>query len=114
MTPSLGPVPTLDQIAEDPAKAATLPTDVARSLWVRGHIALGALAPYVAMPADQQEAAEVDRLLDIEQATEKLSVTKDWLYRHAAKLPFTVRLSPGKVRFSLRGIEKYIRQRQGR
>ncbi len=55
-----------------------------------------------------------DKLLTVEEAAEKLSVTVDWLYRHAARLPFTVRPGPRQLRFSLRGIERYIRQRQGR
>ena len=55
-----------------------------------------------------------DRLLAVEEAAEKLGVPNDWLYRHAKKLPFTVRLGPRHLRFSARGIERYIRQRQGR
>ncbi len=55
-----------------------------------------------------------DRLLAVEGAAEKLGVPNDWLYRRAKKLPFTVRLGPRHLRFSARGIERYIRRRQGR
>ena len=108
-----GALPTLDDLASNPSKAAMLPPDVARSLWVRGHVALGALAPVIATtPSPIAGTAEEERLLTVDDAAVKLGVTRDWLYRRAKSLPFTVRPSPGKVRFSLRGIEKYIRQRQ--
>lgn len=58
--------------------------------------------------------SEEDRLLTVDEAATKLGVSKDWLYRRAKKLPFTVFQSPRMVRFSIRGIERYIRQRQGR
>ncbi len=59
-------------------------------------------------------AADGDQLLTVEEAAQKLGVPKDWVYRRAKKLPFTVRLSPRHLRFSLRGIEGFIRQRRGR
>ena len=37
-----------------------------------------------------------------------LSVSPDWLYRNARKLPFTRRLGPKMLRFSHLGIEKWI------
>ena len=51
-----------------------------------------------------------DQLLSIEQAMERLSVTKDWLRRHPG-LPFVKHLSPGVVRFSGKGIEKWLATR---
>src|SRR5438552_4122196 len=54
-----------------------------------------------------------DRLLDVEQATQKLGTSRDWLYRHAKKLPFAVR-NGRQLRFSERGIERYIKLRAGR
>jgi predicted DNA-binding transcriptional regulator AlpA len=56
-------------------------------------------------------AAEVDRLLTVVEAAEKLCMTKDYLYRTAKKLPFTVRTGRKQLRFSLLGIERYIKQR---
>lgn len=53
-----------------------------------------------------------DKLLTVTEAADKLSLTTDYLYRHARELPFTVRTGR-HVRFSLVGIERYIRQRQG-
>jgi len=49
-----------------------------------------------------------DELLTVGQAAATLSVTTDWLYRHAKKLPFTVRPGAGQVRFSRVGIQDYV------
>lgn len=54
-----------------------------------------------------------DRRLNVEEAAAKLGTSKDWLYRHAGTLPFTVRIGRG-VGFSEAGIERYLRQRSGR
>lgn len=53
-----------------------------------------------------------DRLLAVQEAAEILSVTTDWLYRHADEFRFTVRPGPGQVRFSHRGIQDYLRKEQ--
>jgi len=53
-----------------------------------------------------------DRLLKIDEASERLQMSKDWLYRNWRKLPFTVHLSPRNLRFSIKGIEQYIESMQ--
>ncbi len=60
-----------------------------------------------------REASEGDRLLSVEEAAQMLGLSRDYLYRHAKALPFTVRLG-SRLRFSERGIERYIQKRQGR
>ena len=57
---------------------------------------------------------ETDKLLTINEAAKVLTVSMDWLYRDKrwATLPFTVVLSPRKIRFSLKGIMKYIEEKQ--
>lgn len=67
---------------------------------------LAALCPQVPAP-------EPDRLLEVEEAARRLSVSADTLYRRARDLPFTVRLGH-LVRFSSAGIDRFIRTRQGR
>jgi excisionase family DNA binding protein len=54
-----------------------------------------------------------DSLLDAKQAAERLRTSQDYLYRHAARLPFTVRIGR-RLRFSAQGLDRYIRQRRGR
>jgi len=65
-------------------------------------------------PLPQHARSTDDRLLTVEEASRKLGVTKDYLYRHADHFPFTVRVGPRHVRFSLHGLERYIRQRTTR
>ncbi len=112
---SLTPLPTLDELAAHPERAQELPPEVARDLLLRlaplqEALRLGALHADV---NGQPEALAEERLLTVEEAARMLGCSKDHLYRHAAKYPFTVRLD-SRLRFSARGIERFIRQRQGR
>jgi predicted DNA-binding transcriptional regulator AlpA len=58
-----------------------------------------------------QAAQHEEELLTAEQAAALLSVSTDWMYRHAAGLPFTKRLSRKALRFSKAGL---LRWRAGR
>ena len=49
-----------------------------------------------------------DELLDVAEAAERLGISKDYLYRHHDKFPFTRRMGRG-LRFSALGIEQYIK-----
>ena len=55
---------------------------------------------------------EEDRLLEAAEAAACLSVSEDWVYRHAKKLPFTRKLGPKMLRFSSLGIRKYLATRK--
>ena len=55
---------------------------------------------------------ERDELLTVTEAAARLKTTKDWLYRNWKKLPFTVSLSPRQLRFSAKGIDRYIEEHQ--
>ena len=53
-----------------------------------------------------------DRLLTIDEA-EILNTSKDYLYRNwVLKLPFAVSLSKKQLRFSLKGLLKFIEEKQ--
>ena len=56
----------------------------------------------------QENTSEDFQLLTPDQAAETLGTKKDWLYRHAATLPFVVKLSEGQLRFSRAGIRDFI------
>ncbi len=56
----------------------------------------------------RQDDHESDRLLTAEKAAQMLSVSPDWFYRKARKLPFSRKLGPKMLRFSHLGIEKWI------
>jgi predicted DNA-binding transcriptional regulator AlpA len=62
-----------------------------------------------ALKADVNEG---DRLLDAPEAAKILTVSEDWLYRHAKKLPFTRKLGPKMLRFSSTGIRKFLATRK--
>ena len=70
-------------------------------LWAR----LQASAPH-ATPAPTR-ASGPDRLLTAEEVSDRLGVSKRWVYRKADGLPFTKRLSGGTLRFSERGLERW-------
>lgn len=110
---SLAPVPTLDELAADPTKAAALPPQARQTLALRAVAALAALAVAPAPAIPSPEAPDQERLLDVGEAARRLGVSRDWLYRRASRLPFTVRLGRA-VRVSEAGLARYIRQRQGR
>jgi excisionase family DNA binding protein len=50
-----------------------------------------------------------DELLSVEEASRRLGVSKDFLYRHGNDFPFTRRMGR-KLLFSSLGIEKHIKQ----
>jgi predicted DNA-binding transcriptional regulator AlpA len=52
-----------------------------------------------------------DRLLSASQAAEVLQVSERWLYKHADKLPYAVKLSSSVVRFSHNKIQEEIARR---
>jgi len=62
---------------------------------------------------DLGQSGEHDELLDAKEAARRLGTSPDFLYRNAKTLPFTVRVGH-RLRFPARGIERYIRLRQGR
>ncbi|MBI4489181.1 MAG: helix-turn-helix domain-containing protein [Deltaproteobacteria bacterium] len=59
-----------------------------------------------------RDMCEKDLLLTAHEAAQMLSVSPDWLYRNARKLPFSRKLGPKMLRFSRLGIEKWIAPRK--
>ena len=56
--------------------------------------------------------ADVDRLLDAREAAGILGIEVTALYRK--RWPFRVEVSRGRTRYSLQGIQRFIRSREGR
>lgn len=56
--------------------------------------------------------SRADELLPVEEASRRLGVSKDYLYRHGGDFPFTRRMGR-KLLFSSLGIERYIKQQNG-
>src|ERR1700730_8859738 len=107
-------IPTRDELARDPLRARGLASDALAALAARCAAVQSALAAAQFALVVNGGTTEVtppldgDRLLGIKEAATKLSVTHDYLYR-GKDLPFRVTLAPGQVRFSLKGIERFIR-----
>jgi hypothetical protein len=105
-------VSDLATLLADPARAAEMPVAEVPALLVlvaaeqaRLAAVQGALA--ARLTAGQSNGTSEDRLLTVGEAAEVLHVTPDWLQRHS-ELPFVVPVSPGQVRYSARGLQRYI------
>jgi predicted DNA-binding transcriptional regulator AlpA len=57
-------------------------------------------------------ASSGDQMLTAKDAAARLACSEDWLYRNAKKLPFARKLGPKNLRFSQRGLEKWLAARQ--
>jgi hypothetical protein len=113
---TLAAIPKLADLIADPRNVASVPLEAIPAL--RAELAkLDSLLlmrltfPQSGRSTDCQ--ADGNRLLGVKEAAEILHTTTDYLYRYSSKLPFTVRLGR-RLRFSLAGIDRYIRQRMGR
>ena len=109
------PVPTLNDLAAHPERASEISPATAGALLARlAGVQTALLARLLAPSGNASEAALVeDRLLTASEAAAQLGHSRDWIYRHAARLPFTVRTGRD-VRFSAAGLARWIRTRQGR
>ena len=103
-------VPSLDDLAADPGKAARLPGEVRQALILRCAVVLSALAscPVVSTNGTERLAPEPDRLLTPEEAAALLQTTVPWLYRHHKQLPFARPLSRKRLRFSEAGLGRWL------
>ena len=53
-----------------------------------------------------------DRLLKVSEVAERLGVSRKWVYDHADSFPFTRRLGGQTLRFSERGLERWLAQQR--
>lgn len=56
-------------------------------------------------------AVESDRMLTVDKAAEVLGVTPRWLYDRSDDLPFARKLAPRTLRFSERGLYRWLETR---
>ena len=115
----LAVAPSLDQLAADPARAAEVPVEavpavLATLAGIQTALAARlAAAPAPAPPAPAVPARRTDRLLTIREAASQLGMSTKALYHKAHALPFVVRLDDESraLRFSERGLQRYIAER---
>ncbi len=103
-------IPRLDDIAADPTKASALPLEVIKALLVRCHVVEGALVSglLVAQTTPRAEPDEPDTLLTPHEVAQRCNADVSWVYAHAKRWPFTRRLSRKVLRFSARGLDKWL------
>ena len=102
--------PTLAVLLADPARVSDVPVEALPALVLQ----LAALQAAVAarLVADLRRDDGPDRLLTVRQAAPVLGMSEDWLYRHAHRLPFACRTGRRSVRFSERGLKRYVATRE--
>jgi hypothetical protein len=98
---------SLDRLVEDPSRALALEQSTLAALLARCGTAQGALLAAIVSSGRGQQA-EI-RLLTVDEAAAKLSVTPDWLYRRGKRLGLAVKLSDGTLRFSSVALDAYIK-----
>lgn len=95
--------PSLEKVLTEARTLA--PDELPRLLGDLEEIRAVALAR-IAAPAVE---ARPDELLTVEQAAKRLSLSKDYLYRHSRRLPFAKRIGR-KLLFSSNGLDAYLRK----
>ncbi len=100
-------LPTLADLAAHPERVDELAPEQARALLAQ---LVTLQAPLLARALVAGGGRDPDELLTVDVAARRLGLSEDWVYRHAAKLPFTVHVGR-QVRFSARRLEAYIAAR---
>ncbi len=104
---------SIDQLLEHPEQISGITVSEGRRLLV----SLSALMTALAARSCEQEPVGnqsvrttpvPDRLLTVSQVAEILGVERSWVYRHNGEWPFRVQLSRKTVRFSERGLRKWM------
>jgi hypothetical protein len=108
---SAGPIsPTLDDLAAQPERAATLTPDERTALLAKALVVVVALASsHNGAPAPATPSAE--RALRLSDAAARLSMTRDSLYRKWRRLPELGGYldADNRVKFPASKVEQYIR-----
>ena len=100
------PTSDLAALLADPARVADLPPEHVPEVLASLEALRARL--WARLTHSPAPPAEPDRLLTVDEAAARLGVTRDWLRRRPA-LPFVVKLSDGVVRYSTRGLERFLR-----
>ena len=58
--------------------------------------------------AQKPEPEQPDRLLTVAEAAKRLGVSKRYIYAHVKHYSFAKRIGPKTLRFSERGLEKWL------
>lgn len=111
--------PDLASVAANPDQVEKLPDEVLPDLladverlrarvWTRLNRPVNSTGNGDKTPSKR---VEEDQLLDVESVAEILSVDTRYVYDHADEWPFTRRISSRKLRFSKKGLFRWLRNR---
>ncbi len=104
---------TLDVLAADPERAASLLPDARAALLAKALAVVGALAAPALVNAPSPTLSRPERVVRIREAAGMLGRSVDHLHRTWRKIPGAYRDADGRVKFPVSAIERYIRS-QGR
>jgi excisionase family DNA binding protein len=106
----------LATLAADPSRVAAVERDEIPALIGEAEALRAALwARLQQAPVTEiqpRPAPGPDELLTAVEAAERLGVSRQWVYRHQDTLPFMRRLGAGTLRFSARGLERWMESRR--
>ena len=108
--------PSIDlvDLIKDPSRAAQVDRDHLPALLTQLSAVQASMAARLVTTSQESTDSDFsDNLLDVEEAATRLGTSPDWLYRRTKSLPFVVRVGR-HVRFSAKGIDRYIKNRMGR
>jgi excisionase family DNA binding protein len=112
-------VTSIDGLLEQPDRVSEVPAGEVPGLLVRLGALLAALAARHAANASNESKVvqneptrSRDRNLTADEAAKMLGMKKSWIYRHSGELPFTRRLSRRAIRFSEKGVRRWLETRR--
>ena len=108
--------PDLAELLRDPTLVNNLPPEAIPTVLCQLAALQSALAArLLTTPSGNRQPLNApehgDRLLTAEEAGPLMGVNRRWLYRHAKGLPFTKRLSRKALRFSEKGLRRWLAAR---
>ena len=99
---------SLDVLAADPGRAVLLSPEERGRLIVQAAAVLAALGAGLALPEDKPQPEPSDRLLTAEQAAQRTGLTVKQI--KSRRLPFKRRIGHRTIRYSERGLERWLRR----
>lgn len=108
---------TLAELAADPDRLEDLPAEdlpevLAAVERVRARVWMRMNRPPEPSTNGNDGPKEADQMLTVKDVAKRLSVDPDWLYRRSDSLPFARKLSDRTLRFSERGLERWLETRR--
>jgi predicted DNA-binding transcriptional regulator AlpA len=108
---ALQTVPTLDELAADPAKAMKLPIEVAKALLVKVAGLQAALLTSALTSALTPTTSSIDRFLDTGEVAAMIGKSRSWVEKNTAELPRRRKVG-GEGKWSERDVQQWMKHRE--